>query len=152
KSTTEALAFLFIYSDRTDSFPDSFKSILHGITPHLAHAIFNTATESSLEYEQEENGHERCHAGEGRKVIQSFPDIVGRGPEMQKVFRMISLVAESNSTVLLLGETGTGKELIARAIHNSSPRKNKPMIKVNCAALPSNLIESELFGFEKGSF
>jgi transcriptional regulator with GAF, ATPase, and Fis domain len=65
---------------------------------------------------------------------------------------MISLVAPSNSTVLLLGETGTGKELIARAIHNSSPRKDRLMIKVNCAALPSNLIESELFGHEKGAF
>ena len=65
---------------------------------------------------------------------------------------MISLVAQSNSTVLLLGETGTGKGLIADAIHNSSPRKNKQIIKVNCAAMPTNLIESELFGHEKGSF
>jgi formate hydrogenlyase transcriptional activator len=65
---------------------------------------------------------------------------------------MMSLVAESNSTVLLLGETGTGKELIARAIHSSSRRKNKLMVKVNCAALPASLIESELFGHEKGSF
>jgi transcriptional regulator with GAF, ATPase, and Fis domain len=71
---------------------------------------------------------------------------------MKKVFRLVSKVAPSNSTVLLTGETGTGKELIARAIHNSSPRKNKLMIKVNCAALPVNLIESELFGHERGSF
>ncbi len=65
---------------------------------------------------------------------------------------MVTQVAYSDSTVLLLGETGTGKELIARAIHNSSTRKNKLMIKVNCAALPINLIESELFGHERGSF
>ena len=64
----------------------------------------------------------------------------------------MSQVASSNSTVLILGETGTGKELIARAIHNTSPRKDKVMVKVNCAALPANLIESELFGHEKGSF
>src|SRR5690606_12496645 len=73
-------------------------------------------------------------------------------PQMQKVYHLMSLVAESNSTVLLLGETGTGKELIARAIHNASPRKDKLMVKVNCAALPANLIESELFGHERGAF
>jgi transcriptional regulator with GAF, ATPase, and Fis domain len=71
---------------------------------------------------------------------------------MQEVYRLISLVAESNATVLVLGETGTGKELIARAIHNASSRKDKLMVKVNCAALPANLIESELFGHERGAF
>jgi len=79
-------------------------------------------------------------------------DMVGSGREMQKVYQMMSLVAGSNSTVLLLGETGTGKELIARAIHTGSPRKDRSMIKVNCAALPANLIESELFGHERGAF
>src|SRR3569833_257517 len=71
---------------------------------------------------------------------------------MQEVYRLISVVAPSNTTVLVLGETGTGKELIARAIHNASPRREKLMVKVNCAALPANLIESELFGHEKGAF
>lgn len=78
--------------------------------------------------------------------------ILGEGAKMQKVFQLISQVSKSNSSVLLLGETGTGKELIARAIHNTSSRKDKLMIKVNCATLPANLIESELFGHEKGSF
>ena len=85
-------------------------------------------------------------------TIYNFNEIVGSGTEMQKVYHLMTLVAESNSTVLLLGETGTGKELIARAIHNASPRKDKLMIKVNCAALPANLVESELFGHEKGAF
>ncbi len=71
---------------------------------------------------------------------------------MQEVYRLISVVAATNSTVLILGESGTGKELIARAIHNTSSRKDKLMVKVNCAALPANLIESELFGHEKGAF
>src|SRR5258708_38068005 len=79
-------------------------------------------------------------------------EIIGDGPVMQRTFRQISQVAPSGSTVLILGETGTGKELVARAIHDGSPRKNKSMIKVNCAALPANLIESELFGHERGSF
>jgi formate hydrogenlyase transcriptional activator len=71
---------------------------------------------------------------------------------MQKVHHLLSQVAFANTTVLILGETGTGKELIARAIHNASPRAQKPLIKVNCAALPAQLIESELFGHESGSF
>ncbi len=83
--------------------------------------------------------------------LNSF-GIVGSSSAIQKVFQMISLVAGCNSTVLLLGETGTGKELIARAIHNSSPRKDRALVKVNCAALPANLIESELFGHERGAF
>ncbi|MNK99223.1 Formate hydrogenlyase transcriptional activator [compost metagenome] len=71
---------------------------------------------------------------------------------MQKIFHLVSKVASTDSTVLILGETGTGKELIARAIHNNSPRRNNLMIKVNCATLPVHLIESELFGHERGSF
>jgi len=79
-------------------------------------------------------------------------DIIGDSEAMRKVFGLVSRVAPSDSTVLILGETGTGKELIARAIHKMSSRENKAMVKVNCAALPASLIESELFGHEKGSF
>ncbi len=82
----------------------------------------------------------------------SKTDFIGTSDKMHNVHRLISLVSNTNSSVLILGETGTGKELVARAIHNTSRRKEKIMIKVNCAALPANLIESELFGHEKGSF
>ncbi len=78
--------------------------------------------------------------------------IVGNSPEMQEVYKLLSRISSSETTVLILGETGTGKELIAKAIHDGSGRSQKIMIKVNCAAIPSNLIESELFGHEKGSF
>src|SRR5258707_14166844 len=78
--------------------------------------------------------------------------MVGDSPDIQKTFNLVSQVAPSDSTVLILGETGTGKELIARALHHASPRKDKLMVKVNCATLPANLIESELFGHERGSF
>jgi len=84
--------------------------------------------------------------------MTSFPDIIGKGSEMQKVYQKITMVAPANSTVLLQGETGTGKEVISRAIHNASSRKDKPLVNVNCAALPHNLIESELFGHERGAF
>ncbi|RFZ91368.1 AAA family ATPase [Mucilaginibacter conchicola] len=82
----------------------------------------------------------------------NYSEIVGSSPAMKNIFHLVTQVAQSNSSVLILGETGTGKELIARALHNDSPRKNKLMVKVNCATLPANLIESELFGHEKGSF
>lgn len=84
--------------------------------------------------------------------IHDFKEIIGASDALEHVFKLVSKVSPSDSSVLILGETGTGKELIARAIHNNSPRKAKPMVKVNCAALPANLIESELFGHEKGSF
>lgn len=79
-------------------------------------------------------------------------EIVGESAAMKRVYENIRMVAETDATVLLLGETGTGKELIARAIHQSSGRKESPLIKVNCGALPLNLAESELFGHEKGAF
>ncbi|MDB4903596.1 MAG: family ATPase [Mucilaginibacter sp.] len=82
----------------------------------------------------------------------NYPKIIGDSPELNKIFRLVELVAPSVTTVLILGETGTGKELIAQAIHKNSPRKSKPMVIVNCASFPPNLIESELFGHERGSF
>ena len=82
----------------------------------------------------------------------SFSNIIGNSRKMQEVFHLIVQVAKSNANVLLLGESGTGKELVANAIHYNSLRLKKPLIKVNCAALPANLVESELFGHEKGAF
>ena len=81
-----------------------------------------------------------------------FPNIIGEGAEMKKIFSLIERVSGSDSTILILGESGTGKELIATTIHYQSKRKDKPLIKVNCAAMPEGLIESELFGHEKGAF
>ncbi|MCC3159771.1 sigma 54-interacting transcriptional regulator [Hymenobacter sp. 15J16-1T3B] len=86
------------------------------------------------------------------KTKADFEQIIGSSPLLQHVFRSVGQVAPTDYTVLLLGETGTGKELIARAVHNRSARKGKPLIKINCATLPPQLIESELFGHEKGSF
>lgn len=85
-------------------------------------------------------------------LVQSFPEIIGNSPQVQQSLKLVARVAPTASTVLVLGETGTGKELIAKAIHDKSPRKAKTMVKVNCATLPANLIESELFGHERGSF
>jgi formate hydrogenlyase transcriptional activator len=134
-------------------------SLLKGICAQLSVAVANIlANEKVLQQLSEINKYkqqledEKVYLKEEIESSQNYTEIIGDSPEIKKVFRLISQVASSDSTVLLLGETGTGKELIARAIHNASPRKSKLMVKVNCAALPANLIESELFGHERGAF
>ena len=86
------------------------------------------------------------------KGSHNFEELIGSSTSLKKILKNVERVAPTDSTVLITGETGTGKELIARAIHNLSPRKDKPLVKVNCAAIPFGLIESELFGHEKGAF
>jgi PAS domain S-box-containing protein len=86
------------------------------------------------------------------KGTHNFEELIGGSTSLKKVLKNVERVAPTDSTVLITGETGTGKELIARAIHNLSPRKVRPLVKVNCAAIPAGLIESELFGHEKGAF
>ncbi len=88
--------------------------------------------------------------GDGMGI--QFDCIVGESAAMQEVFRLIRKVADADSTILITGESGTGKELIARAIHKTGKRKDGPFIPVNCAAIPAELLESELFGHEKGAF
>ncbi len=90
-----------------------------------------------------------------RKKLQrsyQFEDLVSKSPEMRRVFELLPLLARSKSTVLIEGGSGTGKELVARAVHNLGPRARAPFIAVNCSALPDNLLESELFGYKKGAF
>jgi transcriptional regulator with PAS, ATPase and Fis domain len=82
----------------------------------------------------------------------SFANIIGTGPRMQEIFDLTERLSDTNTSVLIEGESGTGKELVARALHYHSPRKDKPFLKINCSALPDPLLESELFGYEKGAF
>jgi len=95
---------------------------------------------------------ERAYLQEEIKLEYNYENIVGQSDGLNYVLYKVEQIAPSDTTVLVLGETGTGKELVARAIHGLSPRKNRTLVKVNCSTLPSNLIESELFGHEKGAF
>lgn len=130
-----------------------------GIASQTATAIANIRANEKIERQLKEitGFHhklevEKLYLKEEIETTHHSSDLIGSGEGMNKILHMISKVAETSSSVLILGETGTGKELIARAIHNASPRRDKMMVKINCAALPPNLIESELFGHERGSF
>src|SRR5687767_12266914 len=111
-------------------------------------------------FEKEEIGYVVAKALEGSKrartdvppPVLSDKTFVGDSSAMKDVFATIRKVAASNATVLVRGETGTGKELVAKALHETSPRKDEPFVRVHCAALPENLLESELFGYERGAF
>jgi len=107
---------------------------------------------SEIKVMQEKLETENIYFRHENKMKNQFENIIGKSDGLKYVLYRAEQVAPANTTVLILGETGTGKELIAAAIHNMSPRKERPLITVNCAALPGNLIESELFGREKGAF
>ncbi|MBS1868027.1 MAG: sigma 54-interacting transcriptional regulator, partial [Acidobacteria bacterium] len=95
---------------------------------------------------------ERRYLEEELITTHQFEEIIGESPELKRVLKQVETVAPTEATVLILGETGTGKELIARAVHNLSPRRNHAFVKLNCSAIPTGLLESELFGHEKGAF
>jgi PAS domain S-box-containing protein len=105
-----------------------------------------------MEQEKARLQQQNLYLQEEIQSAHNFEEIIGQSPALTAVLDNVRRVAATDATVLITGETGTGKELIARAIHSSSPRKEKPLIKINCAALPAGLVESELFGHEKGAF
>jgi two-component system response regulator AtoC len=120
------------------------------ITKPFALEEFNLIINRALEVKDLREENTRLH----KELVHSynFPNLIGDSPKMNEVYELISKVSKIDSTVLILGESGTGKELVASTIHYQSDRRKGPFIKVNCAALPENLIESELFGVEKGAF
>jgi PAS domain S-box-containing protein len=117
------------------------------------HSIWIDVTDRVLaEAERARLREQNSYLQEEIKSVHNFGEIVGRSPVLAAVLDKVGRVAPTDATVLIYGETGTGKELIARAIHSTSQRRDKPLIKINCAALPAGLVESELFGHEKGAF
>jgi PAS domain S-box-containing protein len=123
------------------------------ISGEFTRTMFIDVTEQVLmEQEKQKLKAQNQYLQEEIKLNHNFEEIISRGNSLKKVLHQIEQVATTDATVLILGESGTGKELIARAIHNISNRSKQPLVKVNCATLPANLIESELFGHEKGAF
>jgi Nif-specific regulatory protein len=137
----------FTFSPKTDY--DKIVAFLVVVASIIAQAL---KIEQSLVEERQKLVEENSHLRQELKEKYDFSHIIGNSSRMKQVYDQVSQVARTNTTVLLRGESGTGKEMIANAIHYNSLRSKKPFIKVNCAALPETLIESELFGHEKGSF
>ncbi len=127
-------------------------AFLSQVARQLALALDNALSYEEIRNLRDQLHRENVYLQEEIKSDYNFEEIVGDSPALRKVLRSVESVAATDSTVLILGETGSGKELIARAIHRLSPRHTRPLIKVNCVALPAGLVESELFGHEKGAF
>jgi formate hydrogenlyase transcriptional activator len=122
------------------------------VANQLALALDNAQCYDTIKSLRDQLHKENVYLQEEIKSTHNFEEIIGESPAIRQVLRCVEQVAPTDSTVLIRGETGTGKELIARAIHDLSQRKARPLVKVNCAALPAGLVESELFGHEKGAF
>lgn len=143
---------LMMGSVRQYAFSLSDLEALNRIVPYISMAAQQYYSLFHIQRLTQQLEMEKNYLVEEIKSNYNFEEIIGTSHLMKEAFKKISQVAATDSTVLILGETGTGKELIARAIHNQSPRKDSVLVKVNCASLPSQLIESELFGHERGSF
>lgn len=144
--------FLAIGSKRRNAFSERDLALTEQIGFHLSHAITNLSAYDQIRQLKDQLEQENVYLREEMGASLDLKSLVGDSPALQKSLRAIEMVAPTDSTVLITGETGTGKELVAQAIHRLSPRQQKALITVNCAALPPTLIESELFGHEKGAF
>jgi len=140
-------------SRRTEtSFTPDEVEFLSQISGQIAIAVENALAYREISELKEKLAQEKLYLEEEIRSEMNFEQIIGNSAALKHVLELVETVAPSDSTVLLLGETGTGKELIARAIHDRSRRKDRTLVKLNCAAIPTGLLESELFGHEKGAF
>jgi PAS domain S-box-containing protein len=147
-----AFGVLAIARTTEDAFIPEDVDFLSEASGEIAIAIENALAYREISELKEKLAQEKLYLEQELRGDMDFEQIVGNSPALQHALQLVETVASSDSTVLLLGETGTGKELIARAIHDRSRRKDRTFVKVNCAAIPTGLLESELFGHEKGAF
>ena len=139
-------------SRKENSFTQADLDLLSQVSSQISLAIDNALAYGRLSASQDHLEDQRVYLESEISSEYNFEEVVGRSSVFKKVLEQVTIVAPTDSTVLLHGETGTGKELIARAIHNLSVRRQRTFVRLNCAAIPSGLLESELFGHEKGAF
>jgi formate hydrogenlyase transcriptional activator len=151
-TATGPVGLLAMGSRRPDAFGQQDLDLFSQIGTQIALAVDNAMAYGRLSASHARLEEQRLYLESEIRAEYSFEDIVGKSAALRAVLDQVSIVAPTDSTVLLHGETGTGKELIARAIHNLSPRRDRTFVRLNCAAIPSGLVESELFGHEKGAF
>jgi formate hydrogenlyase transcriptional activator len=146
------IGVLGVGSLRDGAFTEDDVSFLSQVARQIAIAIENASAYAEISQLKDRLARQNVYLESEIRSELGFEDIVGNSPPLKSVLKEIETVAPTDSTVLICGETGTGKELIARAVHNLSSRKSNAFVKLNCAAIPMGLLESELFGHEKGAF
>ncbi|HET9801770.1 MAG TPA: sigma 54-interacting transcriptional regulator, partial [Candidatus Acidoferrum sp.] len=151
-SKGEAFGSLNLASKRFEAFSEKDAELLGQVGTQVAIAVKNALAFKEIDALKDKLAVEKLYLEEEIRNEFNFEEIIGESAALRKALGQVELAAPANTTVLLRGETGTGKELFARAIHNLSPRQDRTFVKVNCAAIPAGLLESELFGHERGAF
>ncbi|MFN7945032.1 MAG: sigma 54-interacting transcriptional regulator [Blastocatellia bacterium] len=146
------LGTLAVASLTEETFPPEDIELLKPITDQIAIAVENALSFQHIVELANRLTEEKLYLEDEIRTEYNFAEIIGESPALRRVLKQVETVAPTDSTVLITGETGTGKELVARAIHNLSARRERTLVKLNCAAIPTGLLESELFGHEKGAF
>jgi len=143
---------LNLASRREDAFPHQDVELLQQVSAQIAIAVENALAFKQIDALKDKLAEEKLYLEEEIRSEFNFEEIVGDSSALKRALAQVEVVAPAGTAVLITGETGTGKELIARAIHNLSPRRERTFVKINCAAIPGGLLESELFGHERGAF
>jgi formate hydrogenlyase transcriptional activator len=146
------LGLLTMCSRKASAFHEEDRDLLSQIGTQMSLVLENALAYGRLRASRDDLEEQKLYLESEIESEYNFEDIVGKSTAIRKALDQVAIVAPTSSTVLLHGETGTGKELVARAIHNLSPRRGRTFVRLNCAAIPSGLVESELFGHEKGAF
>ena len=146
------LGTLVVASLREENFPERDAELLRHIANQIAIAVENALAFRRMADRAQTLREEKLYLQDEIRTEYNFEEIIGDSVTLRRILEELQTVAPTDSTILILGETGTGKELIARAIHHLSARRERTLVKVNCAAIPTGLLESELFGHEKGAF